>query len=102
MKLGLLEADAVPWMPSTPRPSAIWATPSSRRDRHRHLVVGSVFNLVAHSKLDRSHDVQHANAFPKTLQKLITSSQLIDSWRAHNVGPERTHSTLQFMTVTLV
>ena len=35
IKLGLLEPEACPRPPSTPHPSPIWATPSSRHDHRR-------------------------------------------------------------------
>lgn len=50
-----------------------------------HLMISSDFNLVAHSGLDRTRTVTSANAFPKSLQQLLRSHQLLDICRAHNV-----------------
>lgn len=51
-----------------------------------HLMTGSDFNLVVHSRLDISHIGFSSNAFPKSLQYSLRSHQLIDTWRAHNIG----------------
>lgn len=51
-----------------------------------HLLSSRDFNLVMHSVLDRSRVVSNANTFPKPLIRLLSSPQLLDSWRAHNVG----------------
>lgn len=41
---------------------------------------------MAHSIIDRSRIGTSNNAFPNSLQYSLRSHQLIDSWRAHNVG----------------
>lgn len=51
-----------------------------------HLLLGGDFNLVAHSALDLSRAGSTTNAFPKTLKTLLHAHNLVDSWRAHNVG----------------
>lgn len=51
-----------------------------------HLIVGGDFNLAAHSALDRSRVVSSSKAFPKALNWLLYNHQLVDTWRAHNVG----------------
>lgn len=72
------------------------------------LIVGD-FNLVAHSDLDRSRKGPSTNAFPKSLQYQIKMHQMLDTWRAHNVGareytfyPHNSYSRLDYIYSTLV
>ena len=57
-----------------------------------HLIIGGDFNLTSHPALDRSKVVSSSKAFPKSLNRSLSKLQLIDSWRAHNIGiKEYTH-----------
>lgn len=67
--------------------------------------------LVVHSVLNRSRALSNANAFPKTLNGLLSSYQLLDSWRPHHVGareytfythPHDSYSRLDYIYCTLV
>lgn len=51
-----------------------------------HLLVGGDFNQVVHSILDRSRVVNTANAFPKTLNRLLSSPLLLDTWWGNKMG----------------
>lgn len=51
-----------------------------------HLIVGGDFNLAAHPSLDRSRITPSSKAFPKSLTSSLSSLQLIDARRAHNIG----------------
>ena len=51
-----------------------------------HILIGGDFNLASHPVLDRSNVSPHTKSFSKTINRLINKSQLIDTWRAHNIG----------------
>lgn len=51
-----------------------------------HMIVGGDFNLVANPSLDRTSVSTSARAFHKSLTRALREHQLIDSWRAHNIG----------------
>lgn len=50
------------------------------------MIVGWSFNLAAHPALDRSKIVPSSKAFFKSINRSLSKLQLIDSWRAHNIG----------------
>lgn len=51
-----------------------------------HLIIGGDFNLSAHPALDRSKVAPSSKAFSKSINRSLSKLQLIDSWRAHNIG----------------
>lgn len=76
-----------------------------------HMMIGGDFNLVAHSRLDRSRTGASTNAFPKSLLYQLRSHQLLDTWKAHNMGtheytfyfhPHNSYSRLDYIYCTPV
>lgn len=51
-----------------------------------HTILGGDFNLAAHPALDRGRVVPSSKAFTKSINRSLNKFQLIDSWKAHNVG----------------
>ena len=76
-----------------------------------HMIIGGDFNLVSTPSLDRSHVSSFSRAFPKSLSRRLTDLQLLDSWRALNVGareftffshPHRSYARLDYIFTTPV
>lgn len=51
-----------------------------------HMIIGGDFNMVANPNLDRSTMAPSSKSFPRSLSSGLLEHQLVDSWRAHNIG----------------
>lgn len=60
-----------------------------------HMIIGGDFNMVANPSLDRSAPTAHSESFPMSLSTKLCDSQLIDTWRAHNIGAKVVHILLK-------